>query len=356
MVAAANAIANDANDEKIDPGELKGRALDVIETQAGPAAWQRFVMRAATYAMEPQPPVDYVVEKLVTNSSVDVFFGEPGSKKTYSALSLAVCVANGKPWLGFATRQSPVLYLDEESGERRFTRRLGEALRGELCDEHSPIHYVCLASFKLDTSADPVIIQGLIEGVGARLVIFDALADLMDGDENDKADVQPVFNHLRKIAEATDSAVMVIHHAGKSGGYRGSSAIKGAVDLMVQIGSENGSNFVNFHSEKNRDGDKMSWAAEAVWTTDQFYLRAVDVREKTKPVSKSPEYVLRFLKKHGASAIPDIMAGADTCGAEGARKAVYSLADLKMLYRTNPGETGQGKAAIYDLTRTRPND
>ena len=34
-------------------------------------------------------------------------------------------------------------------------------------------------------------------------------------------------------------------------------------------------------------------------------------------------------------------------------KAVYNLADLRKIYRTNPGETGQGVAAIYDLTKEK---
>jgi len=322
------------------PGEAQQSKPDESTTKR-----PRYILRDAAYALHPQPPIDYIVDGLITNSSVNLFYGEPGSKKTYTALSLAVCVANGKPWLNFKTKKAPVLIVDEESGERRFTRRLGEAIRGELCDTSSPIYYVCLAGFKLDDLNDPVLIQALlIEQTGARLVIFDALADLMDGDENSKQDTQPVFNALRKMSEATDSAILIIHHSNKAGGYRGSSAIKGSVDLMVQVQSENGSPFINFQSEKNRDGDKAAWAAEAIWTEDEFYLKPSD-RRPTE--SRERElYVIKYLTDHGPSFLTDLMAAADTCTPGGAKQGLYALAKHGKVKRTNPGN----RKAMYELT------
>ena len=80
----------------------------------------------------------------------------------------------------------------------------------------------------------------------ARLVIIDASADIMPGgDENSVQDTQPIFHCLRAIAEEAQCAIIVIHHSNRNGQYRGSSALKGAVDLMLMI-----------HSEKNSDGVK----------------------------------------------------------------------------------------------------
>jgi hypothetical protein len=47
-----------------------------------------------------------------------------------------------------------------------------------------------------------------------------------------------------------------------------------------------------------------------------------------------------------------IMAAADVCSQEAARKAVYNLASLKMINRTNPEGTGQAVEAIYDLIKS----
>ena len=66
-------------------------------------------------------------------------------------------------------------------------------------------------------------------------MILDVLADLMTGDENSKQDTQPVFNALRRISEQSGAAIIVIHHANKMGGHRGSSVIKDAPDILLQV-------------------------------------------------------------------------------------------------------------------------
>lgn len=318
-----------------------------------PEGRPRYVVRDAAYALEPQPPVVYIVDRLITAGSLNLFYGEPGSKKTYALLSLAVCVAGGLTWLDFKTNPCNVLIVDEESGERRMTRRLGEVLRGEDAGPETALSYVSLAGFKLDDpkGVDQALLQGLIEEQAAGLVIVDALADIMDGDENSKQETQPVFNALRKIAEATNAAVIVIHHSNKAGGYRGSSAIKGAVDLMARVESADGKNTINFKCEKNRDDLPQEWGAVATWIEDRFYLRPYSVQEDRRHCTKAESYVLRYLEEHGASPIPDIMGAADTCSSNSAKFAVYSLAEQGKIYRTNPDERGKGKAAIYDLKR-----
>jgi RecA-family ATPase len=177
------------------------------------------------------------------------------------------------------------------------------------------------------------------------LVIIDALADVMSGDENDKADVRPAFHSLRKIAESTEAAILLIHHAGKAWGYRGSSAIKGAVDLMVAIQSENGSDFINFKSEKNRDGEASTWAAKAVWTADQFYLEPA-ARAQVEHYSQAEEYVIRHLTGYSRASVSEIKASADQCGPEAARTAIYRLVKREKIARTNPGERGEARYTI----------
>ena len=309
----------------------------------------RYVIRNAAFALAPQPPKEWIIEGLAARGDVIVPFGDAGSKKTYSMLSLCVCVSSGKSWLNFKTTRTKVLIIDEESGERRLSRRLGEAIRGELCNETIDLKYVTLANFKLDDPTDAVLVQSLIEATGAGLVLIDALADVMDGDENSKQDTQPVFSALRKIAEDANAAIIVIHHSNKAGGYRGSSAIKGAVDLMIEIKSDEDSRVVNFQTIKERDIERTSWAAEAVWKDDQFYLLPTETQERaTAFTSKSEAFVIRYLQERPSAAIDDIMGNADTCTPEAARRAVYTLANRGVVARIDGG--GRGSQAVYQLT------
>jgi hypothetical protein len=320
----------------------------------------RYVVRNATYALQPQPPIEYLIDRLITSSSVNLFFGEPGSKKTYSLLSLAVCAAVGKTWLGFEIpAHVKVLIIDEESGERRLTSRLGACLRGELATGIEPdyLTYVSLAGFDVGKKEDADQLSKLIMDVGAQICIIDALADIMSGDENSKQDTQPVMNHLRKIADQTDCSLNVIHHSNKMGTYRGTSAIKGSVDLMVKVESENESRFINFSTEKVRDGEPLKWSGEACWSKssdgEQFYITCADAKKEQTFLTKSKVFVLQFLRDHGASSLDDICNAADVCSPAAAKQAVYSLTagDKPYTKRTDSGGAGgRGQKAFYDLT------
>ena len=313
----------------------------------------RYIIRTAADALKPQPPMEYIVSPLFVRHSVNVIYGNPGEGKTYSMLSMASCVANGKAWLNYQTTKTNVLILDEESGGVRLSRRVGEALRGENCDETTPVFYISLANFKLDDDLDPIIVENIINDTQAGLVIIDALSEIMDGDENSKKDVQPVFNKLRTIADNTGAAIVVIHHSNKQGGYRGSTAIKGNIETMIQVEYQRNSKQFTFTSEKNRDGEKLEFAAVPYWEDDKFYLKP-DKVEKQEFYSKAERFVLGYLKENGASPIPSIMAAADICSPQSARQAVYSLTSKKLIYRVDKKD--QGSIATYGLANYENND
>jgi hypothetical protein len=304
----------------------------------------------AADALAPLPPIDWVIQNLIPESTVTVMFGDAGSKKTYAAIDAAVCIALGKPWLEFETAQAPALFVDEEMGHRYLAVRLSESLRGHLADENTPIFYTSLVGFNLRKLEDTTDLYELILETKARFVVIDAMMDVIPGaDENSVKDVAPVIKALKHIADVTKAAIVLIHHANKAGGYRGSTAIKGGVDLMLEVKSNHGSEIVKFETEKPRLITNKVFAARAVWMDGEFYLVTSDVAaEGMKYLGKAQEYVIRYLAGAGPSEINDIMSHADTTSEQGARQAVYALANMQMVERTNPGAKGVG--AIYGLT------
>jgi hypothetical protein len=66
---------------------------------------------------------------------------------------------------------------------------------------------------------------------------------------------------------------------------------------------------------------------------------------REKALSRSQEYVLRYLDEHGPSPLPGIMDAADVCSDNAARQAIYSLVTLGKVCRTNPG----ARPAVYAL-------
>jgi AAA domain-containing protein len=308
----------------------------------------RYEILSVTDALKPQPPIKWIVSNLISAGSVNIFYGEGGSKKTYALFDLAVCAARGETWLNFKTQAAPVLVIDEESGQRRIMQRMGEVLRGHNADSDTPIFCVSLAAFDFGNPNDIDELHNLIIETKAQLVIIDALADVMPGrDENAVKDVQPVFLSLRRIAEATKAAIIIIHHSNKGGNYRGSTAIKGAVDLLVSVASRTGSNEISFKVEKARDSIALNFGATANFMADMFKL-VTSTNSTSQEFNKGQRYVLRYLLNNSASTMNDIMSNADSCSERTAKNSVYRLANAGFVVRTNEG--GQGAKAIYDLT------
>lgn len=310
----------------------------------------RFVMHTAAEALEPQPPIAWLVESVFSAGSVCLLTGEPGAGKTWALLDCAVSVAAGERWLGYGVMQSPVLLIDEESGPRRLARRLGEVMRGHSADDGNlQLYYFTLARFNLWQPEDVANLQTFIEDTAARFVVIDALADVMPGrDENAVKDVQPVFMALRSIAEVTQSAIVIVHHNNKTGGYRGSSAIKGAVDVLLTV--DKAGDVLTFTADKARDVDPESvkFAARCNWGAGIFNLSPHAVTQTGPTFNKSQAYVLRYLSEHGPSLLADIQAHADTCSDNAAKQAVYALSSKGLLARTDAG--GPGERATYGLT------
>lgn len=234
---------------------------------------KRFDLFNASDALKPQPAVIWEVEKLAREASVSAVVGDPGCKKTWMLLDLAVCKAQGVKWLGLETRQSPVLIVDEESGHRRLNERLAKTLRGHFADADTPVWYVSLSQLDLRNKMDAAALLQLVEVTQAKLVIIDALIDVMPGaKENLAEETQPVFLALRAIANRTGAAIFVIHHNNKGGSYRGTTAIAGAVDLLLTVKSQPDKSLIEFCLEKARDIEPFLLAAEARFGDDQFYL------------------------------------------------------------------------------------
>jgi hypothetical protein len=341
----ANEIANKANDPGITIDRLLQRFAEIAQEATGNNQ-QCYNVRTVAYALEPRPPVKYLVDGLIQEKSITVLYGDGGVKKTWSSIFLGACVASGQTWGNFSTEKTRVLFIDEENGESDMNIRVAMCCRGALAIpvDSVDLRYISLAAFHLDDPQSEATLTNEILAQTAGLVILDPLAAIMTGDENTKQDTQPVFNALRRIAEKTGAAILVIHHANKTGGFRGSSVVKDAPDVLIQAESDPDSPFINFKTEKNRKGKPVKWTMFATWSGDRFYLSAAEPREK--PMGKGEEFVIEFLTKHGASEIDAICGSAIDCSPGTARNAIFSLVEKGKVIRKNPDKNRKVKG-IY---------
>ena len=339
-----------ADDLKTDISKLLPKVVETLEhihIPLSPLLLERFKVLSAADALAPRLPTSYVIEGLLSTGSVSLLVGDGGSGKTYALIDAAVCVALGKKWLEFDTTQTSVLFVDEENGPARLKDRTARTLRGHFGDKDAPIYFVSLAQTSLYEPEDINMLHAIIEKYKAGLVIIDALADIMPGgDENAVKDTQPIFLALRRIADATNSAIVGIHHSNKSGTYRGSTALKGAVDLMLMLQADG--ELLTFRSEKTRDIEPITFGATTHHIDGKFYLSPSDPKPKPIAVVKSEQHVLQHLNEHGESDTTTITSTSDTCTSNAIRQAVYRLKKEELVQRTNTG--GQGTVAIFGLT------
>jgi len=344
--------------------------LDAFSAANAAAQGAGYQVYSLADALKPAPPVQWVINRLFSAGSLSLLVGDPGSKKTYALLDAAVCVAMGKDWLGRSTRQCPALIIDAESGPRRLGRRLGETARGHGADDCTPVYYASLAMLDLTQDIGALELEALIVDRGAGFVVIDALADIMPGaDENAVKDTQPVFRRLRDIAERTGAALVLIHHANKNGGYRGSSAINGAVDLLLFNKSEEDSPTITFETVKARDTEPQTFSALAHFDpivdpfdpgAQMFYLTEAGQPAAPTPQEKAlrkkgPAYVLRYLEACGGTALrDDIISHADSCSESSAKTAIGELVEAGLLFRVDSGK--RGSPATYSTQKPEPEE
>jgi len=350
-----NAVQVEMARQGLDRPEVWREIAAIDPAQAAPAPMvsqsQRFVVRWAAEALGTIPPTEWVVEPVFAKGSVNLVVGEGGSKKTYLMQDCGVRVAAGLKWLDYFTTQGTVLLIDEESGNNRTKRRLSALMRGRGINHGIPLAYTSLAQFNLRDAADVALIEALVQELKPALVIIDALADVMpNADENAVKDVQPVFQALRSIAEKYQCAIVVIHHSNKLGGYRGSTAVKAAVDLMLMVDSKPDSGRIDVTTEKARDVEPLTFSALARFDslTETVTIEPVCAAPKSVSYTKAEDYVLRYLARHSMSTIDDLKSHADSCAPRSAENAVYGLVAKGVVRRVDGG--GRGSVATYGLT------
>lgn len=319
---------------------------------------KRFQVHKASEALEDQPPIEWLIESLMTTSSVNMITGAAGSKKTYAMLDMAVCVAMGKTWLDYKTTQGAVLIVDEENGKQRLMRRLSQVQRGHLVHKDKldiPLYFTTLSAVDIGNSNDITALQLLIDELNIKLVIIDALVDVMPGkDENSARDTQLIFRELRRLSDLQGVVFVVIHHLNKMGSTRGSTAIPGGVDLVLQVESKDESKSIKFKSEKARDIDALTFYATANFSGDskeplQFWLTGRDAPDEDIHFGIVAKQIMLYLLKNGKSEREDIQSGVEAA-AGSVRNEIARLA-LKDKYIKRVDGGGKGSKATYELTK-----
>lgn len=250
------------------------------------------------------PENDWIVEDLVPEEAITLLSASEGSYKTWLCLELAKCAASGEKFLGkFKAKQTKVLYLDAECGERLIHKRSNIlSINPEL-----PIYYCSCPNLCLEEENVSRIIEACTSNE-INLVIFDSLKRFHNADENSAREMSEVFRYFARFKEKKISTLIICHNRkpdlrSKAAEYtaqriaatsvRGSSDIMAACDYHLAIQSYN--NTISIINTKNRFDEevhpfKAKFTKVSQTKSEWSYNGMIETKEEARDRLKSLVY------------------------------------------------------------------
>jgi DNA-binding transcriptional ArsR family regulator len=251
--------------------------------------WQKFAISHDDLLTKELPPIDFLIQDLISIPGTAVLASPKKRGKSWMALQLSQDIASGAPFLGKATKRGAVIYMALEDGERRLKQRLEK----QQTKRGLPITYIW--EFKpLNSNAGFDDLTELVKAKQPILVVIDTLAAAKTRylDENKAGDAADLFNRLHKLATAESCVILIVAHHGKASygdpGFdiRGSSAISGATDTNLGL-YKNSDGTIELKAEGRDIGEvdlRIAFDSEATWRWqcqgDDRDIRRVESEDK----------------------------------------------------------------------------
>lgn len=176
----------------------------------------------------------WLVRSLWAEQAVGIVGGEPKCCKSFFALDIAVSVASGAPCLRRFPVETPgpvLLFAAEDALPVVKQRLLGIAAAAGVDFQTLDIHVITIPSLRLDLESDRDRLRRTVDAIRPVLLILDPFVRLHRIDENAAADVAPLLGALRHLQRGFGTAVLLVHHARKSGASRPGQALRGSSEL-----------------------------------------------------------------------------------------------------------------------------
>lgn len=222
-------------------------------------------------------PPEMIVEKLLP-VGIGILAAPSKAGKSWMVLDLGLSVANGEPFLGYATKKRGVLYLALEDSMYRVNDRMQKIMDGADLPDGLRI---TIKSQRTNTGLIEQLRKHLEEYPDTGLIIIDTLQmirppkgriDAYEFDYN-------IMGKLRTIVVEYNLSMLLVHHTRKANGFDsdpfesilGSTALQGATDFMYTL--KQGKDGFDILYGKGRDISNIELAVDMDWTT--YHWRAI---------------------------------------------------------------------------------
>jgi len=196
--------------------------------------------------IEAPKPSQYLIKGIIEPRQVSIWFGPPGTAKTFLLLYLGHAIAKGREVFGRRVCQARTLYIALE-GRGGIDKRIFALCKtmGDAPDfGYSGTAIEMLTTDRSGARINAEHMESLTKTIrdnGIKLVIIDTMNLTLGGaDENDNSLMGQLMKAAGEIAQTTGAHIAFIAHSGKNTerGTRGASAQKGNADLVVAISGE----------------------------------------------------------------------------------------------------------------------
>lgn len=323
------------------------------------------LVSAAAYVAKVTAVIEWIWERVIPKGATVIVSGLPKAGKTtllFHLVRVLVCVTRAlggsggvcdtREFLGRAVRPARVAWLALEEPPPLFRARLVELGLADAADLLVLDPESGIPSIEQLAALEAAITEGRID-----ILFADPLIDFLQvADENDATEMARAFRKLRAAIRRTGCTVALIHHDHKGEGQgialvRGSTAITGAADVIVQVSAPFGETDPRRHIEiRGRYGLD---AFDAILEADGYRLLAPeDVARRRENEREAKKRATRAAKERArAEAVERAVAyllahpeGVTRGGAIAAlglpvneAKAILDLAVLKLGGRAEKG-------------------
>ena len=164
-------------------------------------------------AWNPPAAVELIGGGLLYEQTRAVIYGRYKSYKSLVAARLALCLANGTPWLGFETQGTTALYLQIELSHRMLQVRI-KKMQVEGRQLYEP--YLWTEHFiKLDTPQGLATLDAAMETTGAKVLIIDPVYKVLAGNILEAVSVQRLLDTLDIMIAKHGCSVVLVSHTRK---------------------------------------------------------------------------------------------------------------------------------------------
>jgi hypothetical protein len=269
--------------------------------------------------MDAYPAPTWLVEGVLVAGSFAALTGEYDTYKSFTAQSLLLCVATGTPWHGHPVRPGRAVYVCGEGVPGiRNRRKAWEIANGIHADER----------FRLLPEAvqfrRPADVDDLLRALGGLpeppdVIGVDTFArSFIGGDENSAQDVGVFIGALDRVRVETGATILLVHHHGRAGTIRGSSALPAALDTWLQT-SRNW-DLLSIACLKQKDAERFDQL-----TLERYVIKLPD--GGTSLVFRALDYVPKPTLTPTQAAVLALLTGA--FGAGGATHSAWAKACLE---------------------------